>query len=216
MKEKELYHLGVPADRVPSRVLLVDPGVDQDRVAAALDDLEPEIRRREYRSVQGLHRGLEVLVCSSGFGGPPLAIAVEELARAGASAFVLLQRLDPVPQRDTVVTGAVRDEGTTGHYAPPTFPAVPDVHLVAALREHLGDHVYGLLRSVDVIHEQLTAPTGTFGLDLQAAPLFVVGAALGVRTASVAIGASASPDVATRAALDALVAPVPVGQRTRP
>jgi uridine phosphorylase len=65
---------------------------------------------------------------------------VEELIKIGADTFIRVGTSGGI-QPDTktgeigIVTGAIRDEGTTLHYLPIEFPAVADVDVVLALRE---------------------------------------------------------------------------------
>lgn len=57
------------------------PGDPQrvEHVARFLDDVQPLAYNREFRSLRGWYQGIEVLVLSTGIGGPSAAIAIEEL-----------------------------------------------------------------------------------------------------------------------------------------
>ncbi len=57
------------------------PGNPQrvEHVARFLDQVEDFGQNREYRALRGWFRGVEVLVISTGMGGPSTAIAAEEL-----------------------------------------------------------------------------------------------------------------------------------------
>lgn len=185
----ELYHLGVPTSLVPRLAILVDPLVGAASVAAALG-CRPLASRREYVSHLGVWDGQEVLVTTVGIGAPPLAIAVEELARAGTEAMVLLgtATLDNLPTRWLLPHGAVRRDGTSGQYAPPMFPAIPDPLLRAALAGTSGAAAsYGIVETVDVMGlADVAQRTGgpVAGHDLRCAALFVVAAVRGVRAAA--------------------------------
>jgi len=79
-------------------------------------------------------------VVSTGIGCPSTAIAVEELIMIGADTFIRVGTSGGMqPEQEAgelaIVTGAIRDEGTTLHYMPPEFPAVADIDVVLALRE---------------------------------------------------------------------------------
>jgi uridine phosphorylase len=75
-------------------------------------------------------------------GCPSTAIAVEELIHCGAKTFIRVGTAGYVSDESAaggydgvVVTGAVRDEGTTVHYVPVEFPAIADRRVVAALSD---------------------------------------------------------------------------------
>lgn len=203
-----LYHVGVESSEVVSRVVLVAPGLDVEAAAAGLDDPRALGRNREYRSFRGTHDGVDVLVTSTGLGGPPLAIAVEELKRAGARMMILLDRpsLAGDDPRPVVVAGAVRSEGTTAHYAPIDFPATPDAELALGLRLRLETHRTGVLDTRDVLAPDLEAPRGVAGVDQHAAGLFVVAAATGVRAAALALASVDDLAACFEAAVGTLVA----------
>ena len=135
-----LYHVGIPEEHVPTAALLVSPDVALKSVMRACGAVRPVGANREYRSFMAGDHARPLLVTTVGHGGPPLAIAVEELARAGGEVFVLIDA--PAALHDhsasvLAVQAAVRREGTSRHYAPASFPAVPDPELFAALSNAL-------------------------------------------------------------------------------
>ena len=94
-------------------------------------------------------------------GGPAMAIAVEELARLGATLFVRVGSSGSLTPRvhagDLVITLASgRFDGTSRAYAPEGFPAVADVEAVGALvdaaRARRVPHHVGLTASVDAFY----------------------------------------------------------------
>lgn len=182
----ELYHLGVPTSAVPRLAILVDPLLGA-AAAAAVTGGRALASRREYVSFLGAWDDQEVLVTTVGVGAPPLAIAIEELARAGTEAMVLLGSATffGVPTRWLLPHAAARRDGTSGQYAPPQFPAVPDPWLRAALARASGAYAsHGIVETVDVLDAE--EPTGgpAAGRDLRCAALFVVAAVRGVRSAA--------------------------------
>lgn len=201
----ELYHLGVDVEAVPSHVLLASPDFPlADRLTRW--DATQVAQRREYSSSLVDRSGRRILVVTVGVGAPPLAIAVEELTRAGASAFVLVGTASgtAAPQVPLVPAGAVRSEGTTYQYAPTAFPAVPDFPLRAQLRRQLGGRSdAGLVRSVDVREPTDEHPL-VVATDLLCACLFVVAAARRARAAAALVDGAAPPGIATAVAEAAL------------
>lgn len=166
----------------------------------------PLASRREYVSHLGGWDGQEVLVVTVGIGAPPLAIAVEELARSGTRAFVLLETatfVDDIRGRWLLPHGAARGDGTSAQYAPPQFPALPDPLLRARLASATGQAAsYGLVETVDV-SDGATTPAGpAVARDLRCAALFVAAAARGVRAAALLVDPNGSDAVDGRVSPD--------------
>lgn len=141
MKEETLqYHIQLKRGDIGRYVLLPgDPG-RCEKIAAFFDNPQFIAQNREYTTYTGTLLGEKVSVVSTGIGCPSTAIAVEELIKIGADTFIRVGTSGGI-QPDTktgeiaIVTGAIRDEGTTQHYLPIEFPAVADVDVVLALRE---------------------------------------------------------------------------------
>ena len=77
------YHIRLQLGDVGDYVLL--PG-DPDRVLRIgrhLDNPQEIMFHREYRTVTGTYKGLQISATSTGIGCPSAAIAVEELANIG-------------------------------------------------------------------------------------------------------------------------------------
>ncbi len=95
---------------------------------------------RGYMVYSGTVDGIIMTVCSTGMGGPQVAIALEELGHMGAHTFirvgscgVLQKHLQP---GDVIIsTGTYRAGGTALAYLPIAFPAVPDLRITNALLE---------------------------------------------------------------------------------
>ena len=93
---------------------------------------------REYNTWSGFLDGELVSVTSTGIGSPSAAIAVEELAKIGATTFIRVGTAGAmqfnIQSGDLgIVTAAIRDEGTTAHYMPAGFPAVADLSVTLSL-----------------------------------------------------------------------------------
>ena len=116
-----------------------DPG-RSEKIAQFFDNPKLVAQNREYTTYTGTLLGEKVSVTSTGIGCPSAAIAVEELIKIGADTFIRVGTAGGMqPGTKTgevaVVTGAIRDEGTSRHYLPLEFPAVADPDVVFALRE---------------------------------------------------------------------------------
>jgi len=161
------YHLRVGPEDVAGPVLL--PG-DPERIptiAEAWDDHEAVASHREYRTVRGSYAGDPVTCTSTGIGSPSAAIAVEELARAGAETLVRVGSCGAIQPEASVgdlviTTGAVRQEGTSDEYVRPDYPAGADREVVTALVtacEELGyDYHVGVTCSTDSFYAGQARP----------------------------------------------------------
>ena len=139
-----------------------DPG-RVEPLAERLDGARKLAQRREYLTWVGTLEGAEVAVTSTGIGCPSAAIAVEELAAAGADTFIRVGQAGGM-QSETrsgdlvVASAAVRDEGTTRQYVPEGFPAVADLDVTVALRDGLREaglrHHVGVVQSKDSFYGQ--------------------------------------------------------------
>ena len=135
------HHIGIKQGEVGRYVLL--PG-DPDRVeliASRFDNPKFLMRRREYTTWTGELDGVPVACTSTGIGCPSTAIAVEELADLGVDTFIRVGTSGSMqhhikPGSVGVISGAIRDEGTSRHYLPLEFPSVADLDVTLALREN--------------------------------------------------------------------------------
>lgn len=133
-----------------------------DVVAARMSDVKEISRNPMYTVISGNYKGVDIIVCSSGSGGPDAEIALMDLMQyGGCDTFMRLgtsgtQRED-IEVGDIVITsGAVRDEGLTKEYIAPQYPALSSYEIVlpmieAAQNAGLRYHV-GITRSNDSIY----------------------------------------------------------------
>ncbi|UCF60977.1 MAG: nucleoside phosphorylase, partial [Anaerolineaceae bacterium] len=128
MKKEEAvqYHIQLKPGDVGRYVFLPgDPG-RCEKIAAFFDDPQFVAQNREFTTYTGTLLGEKVSVVSTGIGCPSAAIAVEELIKIGADTFIRVGTSGGI-QPDTktgdvaIVTGAIRDEGTTPQYLPIEF-----------------------------------------------------------------------------------------------
>lgn len=163
--------------------------------------LESMVReRREHRELRTEAGTATVL--SSGLGllrlpiGAPVAgIIVEELAALGTRTMIGAGTAgaigDGLAPGDLVVcTGALRDEGTSHHYAPPERFALPDPALTARLRARLPAAASGPSWTTDAPYretaEEITRyrDEGILTVEMEAAALFTVARQNGIAAAS--------------------------------
>lgn len=205
------FHIPTEKGKVGKYCIL--PGAPErvEQIAAMLEDPVFIGRNREFTVWNGGLNGETVTVCSTGIGGPSAAIAAEELADCGAEVLIRVGTcggiaLDVAGNDLVVATGAVRQDGTSHEYAPPEYPAVPDFGVTAALiagAGATGRRVHaGVVQSKDSFygqHSPARMPTaaalaekweawrrlGVLASEMEAAALFTVGAARGLRTGAV-------------------------------
>jgi uridine phosphorylase len=126
-------------------------------------------------------------------GCPSTAIAVEELARVGVTAFIRVGStgaLQPgIEPGDLIVSeGSFRNDGTSDAYVPKGYPAVPDLELtlalVAAARERAAAHGLGVHAGLNVTDDAFYAESpawtdqmtgmGLLNVEMESSALFVV------------------------------------------
>ena len=207
----EEFHLKIKPGDVGGFVILCgDPG-RCEKIAKYFDDPHLVSINREYTIYTGTLEGEPISVCSTGIGGPSMAIGVEELAHCGAHTFIRVGTSGgmavEVMGGDVVIgTGAIRMEGTAREYAPIEFPAVSNYDVTDALvraakasgeRYHVGvlqckDSFYGQHDpdSMPVGYELKTKwdawlKCGALASEMESATLFVVSSVRRVRSGSI-------------------------------
>jgi uridine phosphorylase len=189
------YHQtrGNPTAAVPRAVVLTWQGRLEQRVR----------ERREHQEIHGAAIGSSALLrltpdlglARLPIGAPAAAIAVEELAARGAEVFIGVGTAGAIDERlavgDLVVcSAALRDEGTSHHYAPPDPFAVPDTGLTARLRAALPGVVHGPSWTTDAPYRETSEEVakyraeGIVTVEMEASCLFTVASAVRVRAAA--------------------------------
>lgn len=162
-----------------------------------------------------------LLVVSSGIGAPSTAIVVEELIDLGVTAIIRLGTcgaLQPhIKVGDLIIpTACVREEGTSGEYVEPTFPAIPN-HLVlrqlidGAARQSSRFHV-GITHCKDAYYSERPGKqldpqktgarweawerAGVLATEMETSVLFVLGSLRGVQTGAIFVNVGAVTDPA--------------------
>ncbi len=156
---------------------------------------------RGYLVYTGQVDGVPMTVCSTGIGGPQVAIGLEELGHMGADTFIRVGSCGTIQDHagvgDVIIlTGAFR-AGATGHrYLPPAFPAAPNWSMLTALVEsaakldtpvHVGigwsgDSFYA--ESDPQLMERLRL-SGVLSLEMESDTLFLLSSFRGWRAGSI-------------------------------
>lgn len=140
-EEEILYHVGFAKKNLQGAVIAVLPG-DPGRVEPLAESLGESAEfiasHREYTSWLARVDGAPVLVCSTGMGGPSVAICLEELARMGITHVIRVGTTGAMQEKinlgEVIINKAsVRLDGTSSHYAPEAFPAVASFAVTGAL-----------------------------------------------------------------------------------
>ena len=173
---KTLYHLNFSEE--PNAGYAIMPG-DPGRVEAIARQLyNPRFfsQNREYTAWLGSLHGENVLVMSTGMGGPSTAIAVEELATVGVHSFIRVGTCGGMATQvkggDIVIANAaIRMEGTSKEYVPVEFPAVSNIEitnaLIAAAKETKFDSHVGVVQCKDSFYGQHSPERMPVGYELQ-------------------------------------------------
>ncbi|HEX2937661.1 MAG TPA: uridine phosphorylase [Ruminiclostridium sp.] len=210
MKER-IYHLEIEKDCSARYAILPgDPG-RVEKIAALLENPHKVAQNREFTTYSGNLSGENVLVTSTGIGGPSASIAMEELSVLGVNTFIRVGTCGGMQTNvcggDLIIpTGAIRMEGTSREYIPIEFPAVPAFEIASALvmtakNLKLKYHT-GVVQSKDSFygqHEPSRMPVGpeleykwrawikagALASEMECAALFSAAACLGARAGAV-------------------------------
>lgn len=110
------------------------------KISKYFDNPEKVAQNREHATYSGYLDGVKVIVTSTGMGGPSTAICVEELYKLGVRTFIRIGTCASTSLKVTIgdvviPNGCVKMEGTSLHYIPMEFPAIPDYHLLKQLEK---------------------------------------------------------------------------------
>ena len=141
------------------------------------------------------HKGHEVALISPGVGAPAAVTSLEVLIALGATHIIGCGGAGIVrPGFDVghviVPTGAIRDEGTSYHYAPPDVEVVPHASALKAIDDVLTEagvpHDRGLTWTTDAFFRETPAKVarrrdqGCITVEMEAASMFAASAFRGV------------------------------------
>ncbi len=167
-----MYHLKTTEKDIAPYVLLPGDPKRVPLVAELWDEAALIADNREHVTYTGVYKGMPITCTSTGMGCPSTAIAVEELARCGASTFLRMGTCAGIqdyikPGDIAIFDSACRYEGTSHQYVPPEYPAVAHHEIVAAAIETadrlgLPYHV-GTSRTSDALFAKRPEADSSFG-----------------------------------------------------
>jgi len=209
----EQYHICCKKGDVGKYVLLPGDPFRTDIIAQHFDNPRLIAHNREHKTWTGTLNGEKVSVTSTGMGCPSASIAIEELIHCGAEVFIRVGTCGRIcPEsfdenfEGVIITGAVRDEGTTIHYVPIEYPAMADRHVTDALAKACEKKGYkfaeGIAQSKDSfygqhdpdsmpnsarLHQRWEAyeKSGVMASEMETAALFIVSAVRGARAGAI-------------------------------
>lgn len=212
-KTEKMYHIGLSANDIKGAKYAILPG-DPGRVAKIAEYLNNSVKigeNREYTSFLGELSGVNVLVISTGMGGPSTAICVEELASIGITHLIRVgtcggMQLDVCAGDIIIANAAIRQEGTSKEYVPIEYPAVSDFEITNSLKNaakelgytsHIGvvqckDSFYGQHnpKKMPISYElenkwQAWIKAGALASEMETASLFIVASTLRLKAGAV-------------------------------
>lgn len=170
--ENRMYHIAVQKEDVAPYVLLPGDPHRVEQVAQLWDEARFVADNREHITYTGTYKGMPITCTSTGMGCPSTAIAVEELARCGATTLVRMGTCAGISEKvrrgDFVIfDSACRFDGTTRQYVDVEYPAVAHYEVVqaaiqAAREEGIHYHV-GTSRCVDALYPRRPDRNACFG-----------------------------------------------------
>lgn len=139
-KNEGVYHLQLREGDVPGYVIL--PGAPERTMVIAedWDKVEEVAFYREYKTVRGEYKGMDIACTSTGIGGPSSEICIHELNVVGVHTCVRVGTTGCiVPEYDLgdliIPVACVRKDGTSGAYVEPEYPSYANTYVVMALME---------------------------------------------------------------------------------
>ncbi len=187
------FHIQCNAEDIARYVFVPGAHDRAKKIAERFENTRLISNSRGYWVYSGTVAGIPMTVCSTGMGGPQVAMGIEELAHMGADTFIRVGSCgtlqDSVMPGDIIIpTGVYRSGATADCYLPPAFPAAPHFQMLSALAETAEDlnipARVGLGWSSDAFYapwgpleEALTAKlkqAGVLAIEMEADTLFIV------------------------------------------
>ena len=194
-------HIDCSVGDISPLVILPGDPARVERIASFLENPGEIAFNREFRTVTGDYRGINITVTSTGIGGPSMVIALEELINCGGKFFIRTGSCGACQPEiaigDLVIsTGAVREEGASHMYLPPEYPAVGDMEMIRLASDFCRTEEFtfhqGITRSHDSFYiddetEKMAfwSRRNVLASDMETASLYAVASLRGVRALSI-------------------------------
>lgn len=152
------YHINCGKGDVARYVLTPGDPARVDKIASLWDSAKEVAYHREFHTMRGKYKGVDISCTSTGIGSPAIAIAIEELTRIGVDTFIRVGTCGSIQKEqrigDLIIsTGGVRFDGASKDYIITEYPAVANYEVVMALiqaAEELKMHYHvGITASTD-------------------------------------------------------------------
>jgi uridine phosphorylase len=174
-----------PLEPIPKNIILFF----QPTAVPKIEGLKVLKTRRFFHSKMDLFHKDVGVVSQFGFGAPSMTLLLELLIASGAKKFIIVGAAGALQENlnvgDTVLCQkAIRDEGVSYHYAPPSDFAFPDSTLCAQIRNHLEKNkrpfFEGATWTTDALYRETAVEIsryrteGVLTVDMEASAFFTV------------------------------------------
>ena len=135
-----MYHIRCKKGEIPRYVIIPgDPG-RTEKIAGYWDNWKEVANYREYRTLKGKYKGMDIASTSTGIGCPGAEICIHELNEVGADTCIRVGTTGCITDKfncgDLIIpVSAVRKDGTSDWYVEKEFPAFANPEVVMALAE---------------------------------------------------------------------------------
>jgi len=191
------HHIKAKDEDIARYCFIPGSHVRGKKIAERLNGMRLVSDTRGYFVYTGYYKGIRMTVCSTGMGGPQVAIAMEELGNMGADTFIRLGSAGGVAEGTgvgdiVIATASYRGGGTGDEYFPKAFPAVASFDVTRVLvesAEEMGVSVLvGPVASEDAFyapketkHKDLLRRGGILCVEMESDTEFIVGLFRGFR-----------------------------------
>jgi uridine phosphorylase len=208
------FHIQCDPSQIARYVLCPGDHGRAKLIADHFENAELVSTTRGYVVYSGMFEGVFMTAIGTGMGGPTVGIALEELAHMGTDTFIRVGSCGVFqPWQATgdviVLSGTVREGGTSLAYLPINFPAVPTYSVLRQLDAAAGQLGIPVTVGVGIAGDAFYAPRtpaqverwalyGTAGLvsiEMESDTLFIMGQYRGWRTGAINASDGTSAEV---------------------
>ena len=201
-EDKMLPSLKVPVGSITPYVIVCGDPARALQIAERMDSFQEIGYNREFRTIKGRYRGVELTVASHGVGASGAAVAFEELIKGGAKTIIRVGSCGSLNRdiRDgdlIIATGAVRADGLTDQLIPAGYPAIADYSVLRSLEVALlgikgVKHATGLLLTIGAFYPgvlelplKMYSEANVKGVEMECAALFVIASLRNIRAGAI-------------------------------